>query len=329
MSLMVKPVVAKFETVTCPCYSFLIQHPSGRNLVFDLGIRKDFDNGAPNLVGRIKKAGWKVEVEKDIATILTENDMQTKDIEGIIWSHYHWDHTGDPSRFPSSTALIVGPGFKGRFPHAYPTDEKSVLTEDAWTGRELREVSFAHSEIKIGRFKAVDYFGDGSFYLLDTPGHLLGHICGLARTTADTYIFMGGDAAHHAGEIRPTEHLPLPREIKLDPTPVHFPHCCPGEILMNDVHPEKSATKPFYRAADGFNEDSEVADWTIEGVSDFDADEHVLVVIAHDRSMHDVVDFFPKPANEWKSKGWGTSGRWRFLADFSAGLEGARAAGKL
>lgn len=41
-----------------------------------------------------------------------------------------------------------------------------------------------------------DFFGDGSFYLLDAPGHLLGHMMGLARTAQDEYIVMGGDACH-------------------------------------------------------------------------------------------------------------------------------------
>jgi hypothetical protein len=299
-------------------------------LVFDLGIRKDFfEKGPPHVVSMVKKGGWKVEIEKDVATILEENQVQTSDVEGIIWSHYHWDHTGDPSRFPESTALIVGPGVKDRFKVAYPTDKDSALTEDAWAGRELREIVFEESSPKIGRFKSVDYFGDGSFYILDTPGHLLGHMCGLARTTADTFILMGGDAAHHAGEFRPSEYMPLPHEIKLDPNPPRFPHCCPGEILMNDVHPEKSATKPFYQASDSINEDAKVADWTIEGLSEFDVHENVFVVIAHDCSVHGVVEFFPKGANDWKNKSWASTGHWMFLGDFSAGLDNARAAGKL
>jgi len=326
---MIQPIIADFKTITCPCFTFLIQHPSGRNLVFDLGIRKDWKNAAPSILSMTNQGGITIEVEKDVATILTENGVNTKDVEAVIWSHYHFDHIGNPATFPGSTTLIVGPGFKGRFPNAYPTDEKSALTEDAWAGRELREISFEDSNLKIGRFKAVDYFGDGSFYLLDTPGHLLGHLCALARTTADTYIFMGGDAAHHAGEIRPTEYIPLPHEVKLNPNPPHFPHCCPGELLMNDVHPEKSATKPFYHAADGFNENGEVADWTLDGVTEFDANERVFVVIAHDSSLLDVLDFYPKGANEWKSKNWRSQGRWRFLAHFSAGLEDVKAAGRL
>jgi glyoxylase-like metal-dependent hydrolase (beta-lactamase superfamily II) len=330
MGLMVQPEIANFKTVTCPAYSFLIHHPSSnRKLIFDLGVRKNWEESAPYIVDRIKKGGWNVAVEKDVAQTLEDNGVPTKEIEAIVWSHYHWDHTGDPTRFPSSTTLIVGPGFKGRWPNAYPTKPDAPIREDAWKDRELREMTFDPSKLKIGRFNAFDYFGDGSFYLLDTPGHLLGHLCGLARTTKDTFIFMGGDSAHHAGEIRPTEYNPLPSDIKLTPNPSHFPHMCPGEILQQYVHPEQSATKPFYSAAPGFNENHDIAEWTIEGVEEFDADNNVLVVVAHDASLKDVVEFFPKPANEWKTEDWGKNGRWRFLADFSEGLEMAKKDGKL
>lgn len=292
-------------------------------------MRKDWEGSPKRIVDSIKKGGWKVIVEKDVAQTLEENGVPNKNIEAVIWSHYHWDHTGDPSRFPGSTALIVGPGFKSRWPQGWPTKADASVSEDAWQGRELREISFSESTLKIGRFHAMDYFGDGSFYLLDTPGHLQGHLCGLARTTGDTFIFMGGDAAHHAGEIRPTEWNPLPSSITLKPNSKNFPYMCPGEILLQYIHPEKSATKHFYDAAPGFNEDHDVAAWTIEGVEEFDASEDVFVVIAHDASLKDVVEFFPRSANEWKSKDWGRNGRWRFLGDFSEGLEEARKDGKL
>lgn len=43
----------------------------------------------------------------------------------------------------------------------------------------------------------MDYFGDGSFYVIDSPGHLGGHINVLARTSADgSWIFLGGDTCH-------------------------------------------------------------------------------------------------------------------------------------
>ena len=36
-------------------------------------------------------------------------------------------------------------------------------------GRPTREIEFDNA-LDIGGFRAFDYFGDGSFYLLDAPG---------------------------------------------------------------------------------------------------------------------------------------------------------------
>lgn len=68
----------------------------------------------------------------------------------------------------------------------------------------------------IGRYEAYYYFDDGSFYLLRISGHAVGHMCRLARVTAqpdESFIPMSRDACHHGGEMRPTEYLPLPSEI--------------------------------------------------------------------------------------------------------------------
>lgn len=110
------------------------------------------------------------------------------------------DHIGAPALFPKSTALVVGPGFKKQYTPGYPTNPDAVLREDDWEGRTFREVDIKKEggELKIGRFWAYDYFGDGSFYLLATPGHTVGHLCGLARVTSipDSFVLMGGDACH-------------------------------------------------------------------------------------------------------------------------------------
>lgn len=50
----------------------------------------------------------------------------------------------------------------------------------------------------IGPFpKAHDLLGDGSIYIIDSFGHLQGHINVLARTSADgSWIYLAGDSAH-------------------------------------------------------------------------------------------------------------------------------------
>ncbi len=52
----------------------------------------------------------------------------------------------------------------------YPSNPDAPIRESDYKGRNVREISFADTNLKVGRFRALDYFGDGSFYLLDAPG---------------------------------------------------------------------------------------------------------------------------------------------------------------
>lgn len=197
MSTFLQPEYTGRDKLSGPSFSFLIEHPSRKPILFDLGIRKDW-RVLPSYQKFLKNK-WEIVVDRDVADILKENDVDVDGgaIESIVWSHHHWDHVGDASTFPHSTELVVGPGFKDAHLPGYPKNEKSTLLESDFEGREVREVSFEKEGkgLKIGRFNALDYFGDGSFYLLDTPGHDIGHICGLARTSSgpDSFVFMGGD----------------------------------------------------------------------------------------------------------------------------------------
>lgn len=292
--------------------------------MFDLGIRKDW-NVLPSYPKWVEK-GWYINVEKDTATILKENgvDVDGGAIGAILWSHHHWDHVGDASTFPGSTDLVVGPGFSAAHRPGYPDNKNSTLMQSDFEGRHVRDVDIQGEGkgLQIGRFHAYDYFGDGSFYLLDTPGHAIGHMCGLARTSSapDSFVFMGGDAAHHGGEFRPTDYLPLPKEVK--PSPLKRRSQCPGH-LMQDIHPHDSANKPFYYVTASFAHDKKVADWTIDGLGEFDAHDNVLMLMAHDDAVVDPaqINFYPQPLNDWYQKSIGQKVKWLFLGDFEEALE--------
>jgi len=43
---------------------------------------------------------------------------------------------------------------------------------------------------------AMDYFGDGSFWIGDAPGHLPGNIAAVARLADREWVLLGGDCCH-------------------------------------------------------------------------------------------------------------------------------------
>ena len=222
--------------------------------------------------------------------------------------------------FPSSTELVVGPGFQKEYLPGYPTNPTSAMLDSDFSGRTVREIPESDFSLMIGRFPAFDYFGDGSFYLLHAPGHTVGHICGLARTTPTTFIFMGGDACHHGGEFRPTEYIPLPKDVPSAPRS-RFGGGCPGSFLVEKIHPKSDGTVPFYDIAKGFSHDHDEAKRSIGKLQEFDANDDVLVCIAHDQTMVGNVDFYPKTINDWKEKGVQKSIRWAFVGDFDLKAE--------
>ncbi|KAI1773937.1 beta-lactamase-like protein [Hypoxylon cercidicola] len=328
-----EPKIPGHDWLAAPIYSFLVQHPVlNRTIVFDLGLRKDHWNFPPNFLRGLKAAGGSLHVPKGVREVLDEHGVDTKSIEAVVWSHAHLDHTGDPSTFEPSTTLIVGPGCKREMFPGYPANPDAVFILEAdYIGRNVKELDFSSSGIKIGKFPAIDYFGDGSFYFLDAPGHCIGHICGLARVTSnpDSFILMGGDAVHHDGELRPSKFLNIPGSISPHPFLPHSATPCPGELFDKVLRAGKD--EPFYvpssRSPDNpyvVHFDPAEATETIRKLQEVDAHENILVVPAHDQYMLGVVDFFPKRANDFAQKGWVKKARWMFLADFAkaVGYEG-------
>lgn len=192
-----------------------------------------------------------------------------------------------------------------------------LQTNTVTSGRNLNEIDFTKTP-QTGQFRAFDFFGDGSFYLLDTPGHAIGHLSGLARTTTnpDTFIFMGGDLCHHSGELRPSKHLHLPSDI-----PTAIPSCvlpCPGAESYKQLLVSRgfSVDEPFFRPAAMIGLEIGETVRTIAKAQEADADSNVWFVFAHDPSLIGVVDFFPLGADGWKEKGWRENTLWSFLRDF-------------
>jgi hypothetical protein len=80
------PPVPGLETFkTSPSFSFLIEHPSGRKVVFDLGIRKDHNNYSASIAKYLPTTNYDIQVEKNVADILEEGGIKLGDVEAVVW----------------------------------------------------------------------------------------------------------------------------------------------------------------------------------------------------------------------------------------------------
>ncbi|OAP61731.1 hypothetical protein AYL99_03934 [Fonsecaea erecta] len=332
---LVKPSLPGFDMFPkAPSWSFLIETTVAgktRKVLFDLGVPQDVYALPPVVSDRLKSFDWVIDVPKTTAEVLVEHGgaiggggggrpLQLADIEAVVWSHWHWDHQGDIQRFPSTTDLVVGPGFSKAFLPAYPEGSKSPIQQTDLDGRRLREITFeGPGTVQVGDMRAFDYFGDGSFYLLDTPGHAIGHLGGLVRTTSnpDTFAFLGGDLTHHGGEIRPSKYLNFASAVSALAT---------DGINVTLQTLESLQTSRGRRVDQSFfdpviTSDFDEAVRTILRAQDADGQDNVFFLAAHDDTIEGVVDVYPKKANQWKARGWREKTLWTFLRDFRGAFQ--------
>ena len=315
-SMLLEPASYCQDFIDLACYSFLIESRNcKRKVLFDLAFMKDLEARAPPVLRGFlsgDKPVMRIDEFHHIPDILETHGIELSEINAIIWSHAHVDHVGDPSVFPPTTDLVAGLGLKARCIPGYPANPESVILDSAFRGRSVREIDFSNSDVTIGGFRAVDFFNDGSFWLLEAPGHTGQHICALCRTTAESWVLLGGDSCHYVGQIRPNRFRPLPEGM-----PANLSSRLSESQDLINTHMsrllQRTKRGSFFDIAPGAQEDQEKAEQTLEKLKLFDGRDDVMIIIAHDLSLMDVLEFFPHDINDWQVKDWAQRGRWLFL----------------
>lgn len=211
---------------------------------------------------------------KDIVELLEEGPVLASSISTVVLSHIHFDHVGDPNKFPDAV-LLAGPGSKAVSGVGWPRDPLSPFLSSVTEHPHYRELSFeTDAWAPWGPFaRAHDFFGDGSFYLIDTPGHLPGHMGGVAFTGPDEWVVMGGDCCHHRSLLMHTR----PMSVTCGPA---------GEV--------------------GFHLDPDSAKRTLGTIRKLENESggNVLIALAHDSYLRGRMPEYPTSLNGFKASEW-------------------------
>lgn len=102
-----------------------------------------------------------------VARILERNGIPLASVSTVFFGHTHFDHIGNLAPFTARTSVVVGPGSLSGNELADELDVPSYVVKE----RSVRTLTH-HGDLwkTVGCFKGVDYFGDGSLWILDTPG---------------------------------------------------------------------------------------------------------------------------------------------------------------
>jgi glyoxylase-like metal-dependent hydrolase (beta-lactamase superfamily II) len=163
-----------------PAICALIQHPSGRNILFDTGYAERFYTTTQKLPYKFYRWFTPVTVaaKDELHSQLLLDGLRPQDIDTIILSHFHADHLGGIKDFPgaaiiaSQTALNAAQALSpikavktGFIPNLIPDDFDQRLTPLE------RMPTVPVLDYLPGFQSGWDLLGDGSVLAVPLPGH--------------------------------------------------------------------------------------------------------------------------------------------------------------
>lgn len=146
-----------------PIPSYLIRHPKG-NVLFDTGMHTDMQTDFRARLGKISgRSTIHCAPGDEIAAQLAKVDLGPEDIDIIVNSHLHYDHSGGNAQIPNARLVVQ----KREWAAAHDPDliaRNNYIPDDYDHGHDVQTVDGEH-----------DVFGDGAVVCVPTHGHTPGH----------------------------------------------------------------------------------------------------------------------------------------------------------
>ena len=172
-------------------YAHLIRHPEQGEFLVDSGLDASFKNSTTGNVdgpGRLwmSVAGITF-LQKEGQDIKSQLKHRAANPRAVYFTHLHLDHTTGLPELPTDLDLITGPG-EGSDPFYWDSGHLDRFEK-------LHELDFSNAINLDPLGPAVDVFGDGSFWAIQTPGHTDGHLSFLVNSDRGATL-LTGDAIH-------------------------------------------------------------------------------------------------------------------------------------
>ncbi len=184
------PAAAALEDVEHPILVMVhvIEHPEHGTWLVDSGVSQapgERVAGAGPLLGSFVS---EMAVETSTAELVA--GVQ---VEGVILTHLHLDHVLGLPDLPYDTPLWVGPSEDSA--RMFQNLLMRPFYKELFAGRALSHFDADQAQAFGPVPTAWDLFGDGSVWVLSTPGHTAGSVAVWARTPEGP-VLMTGDTSH-------------------------------------------------------------------------------------------------------------------------------------
>ncbi|KAI9053698.1 hypothetical protein LZ554_002651 [Drepanopeziza brunnea f. sp. 'monogermtubi'] len=167
---------------------------SGRHVLWDVGINQDLTIYPP-VVQKLLKSVDGVGPRKSLAEQLEKRGIGAHQIDSVLFRPID-------AEFPAACGYF-GPGTEEHCAPGHLSSPEANATVQ-WDGqffdpvrRTQRWEELRGPWVRFGPFdKAMDFFGNGSLWIVQAPGHMPGNLCAVAHVDGDQWVLLGSDCCH-------------------------------------------------------------------------------------------------------------------------------------
>jgi N-acyl homoserine lactone hydrolase len=180
------------KVIDIPVNVGLVQHQDFGAYLIDAGLDASFVDNPYGTNKGIMVAPYLAKGSQEpnthIAAIIEQEKIQ---LQGVFLTHLHQDHTAGIVDLPKDIPYVAGKNERY-------VNFRFFMHNDHLAGiDELQEIDFTEGIDLPPLGKAIDVFGDGSFWAISSSGHSAGHVIFLINGIDEQVLFTGDACNDH------------------------------------------------------------------------------------------------------------------------------------